>query len=56
MDGWTQVDPQYGDEGYIWHTPFDNLEYLDATFPGRVNEHLNIFVSALFAITTEFSE
>jgi alkaline phosphatase isozyme conversion protein len=53
-DGWTQVNPQYGDEGYIWHTPFDNLEYLDATFPGRVNEHLKIFVSALFAITTEY--
>jgi alkaline phosphatase isozyme conversion protein len=54
MDGWTQVEAQYGDGGYIWHTPFDNLEYLDATFPGRVNEHLRIFVSALFAITTEF--
>lgn len=56
MDGWTQVDPRYGRHGYIWHTPFDNLEYLDATFPGRVNEHLNIFVSALFAVTTEFNE
>ena len=54
MDGWTQVEPQYGDDGYIWHTPYDNLDYLDATFPGRVNEHLYIFVSALFAITTEF--
>jgi alkaline phosphatase isozyme conversion protein len=54
MDGWTQVEAQYGDEGYIWHTSYDNLEYLDATFPGRVNEHLKIFVSALFAITTEY--
>lgn len=54
MDGWTQVETQYGDGGYIWHTPFDNLEYLDATFPGRVNEHLRIFVLALLAITTEF--
>ncbi|MBI5295903.1 MAG: M28 family peptidase [Chloroflexi bacterium] len=54
QDGYTQVDPQYGDEGYIWHTQYDNLTYLDATFPGRVNEHMRIFVSALYAICTEF--
>jgi len=54
QDGYTQVDTQYGDEGYIWHTPFDTLEYLEATFPGRVNEHLKIFASALFAICTEY--
>jgi alkaline phosphatase isozyme conversion protein len=55
MDGWTQVDPKYGDEGYIWHTQYDNLAYLDETFPGRVDEHLKIFVSALVAICTEFT-
>jgi hypothetical protein len=55
-DGWTQVDPRFGRNGYIWHTPFDTLEYLDATFPERVNEHLRIFVSLLVAITTEFNE
>lgn len=54
QDGYTQVDPQYGDEGYIWHTKYDTLEYLDATFPGRVNEHMRIFVSALFAVCTEY--
>lgn len=54
QDGYTQVDTQYGDEGYIWHTPFDTLEYLEATFPGRVDEHLKIYASALFAICTEF--
>ena len=56
QDGYTQVSTQYGDGGYIWHTQYDNLEYLDATFPGRVNEHLRIFVSALFAICSEFQE
>lgn len=56
QDGYTQVDTQYGDEGYIWHTPFDTLEYLESTFPGRVNEHLKIFASALFAICTEFQK
>lgn len=54
QDGYTQVDTQFGDEGYIWHTQYDNLEYLDATFPGRVNEHLRIFVSALFAICSKY--
>lgn len=53
-DGYTQVNPQYGDEGYIWHTQYDNLTYLDVTFPGRVDEHMRVFVSALYAICTEF--
>jgi Zn-dependent M28 family amino/carboxypeptidase len=56
QDGYTQVNPQYGDEGYIWHTKYDTLEYLDATFPGRVEERMQIFVSALFAVCTEFEE
>jgi alkaline phosphatase isozyme conversion protein len=55
IDGWTQVETKYGDEGYIWHTQYDNLAYLDETFPGRVNEHMKIFVSALVAICTEFT-
>jgi alkaline phosphatase isozyme conversion protein len=56
QDGYTQVDPQYGDNGHIWHTQYDNLEYIDTTFPGRVDEHLKIFVSALVAIFTEFQQ
>ncbi|MFZ5821544.1 MAG: M28 family peptidase [Chloroflexota bacterium] len=54
QDGYTQVDPQYGDQGFIWHTQYDDLEYLDATFPGRMDEHMRIFVSALFAVCTEY--
>ncbi len=54
QDGYTQVDPQYGDEGCIWHTKYDDLEYLDATFPGRVDEHMRIFVPALYAVCTEY--
>lgn len=56
QDGYTQVDPQYGDEGYIWHTSYDNLDYLDATFPGRVNEHMRIFTAALYAVCTEYGK
>lgn len=53
-DGYTQVDPQYGEEGGIIHTEFDRLEYLDKTFPGRVNQHLEGFTSIVAAILTQF--
>ena len=56
QDGYTQVDPQYGEAGEIWHTQYDDLEYLDKTFPGRVDAHLNLFVSVLQAILTEYSQ
>lgn len=56
QDGYTQVDPQYGEAGEIWHTQYDNLEYLDKTFPGRVDAHLNLFVSVLQAILTGYSQ
>jgi hypothetical protein len=54
QDGYTQVDPKYGEAGEIWHTKFDNLEYIDKTFPGRVDAHLNLFVSVLQGILTEY--
>ncbi|PKN92140.1 MAG: Zn-dependent exopeptidase M28 [Chloroflexi bacterium HGW-Chloroflexi-6] len=54
QDGYTQVDSQYGENGYIWHTQYDNIDYLDQTFPGRVDEHLNLFVSVLQAVLTEY--
>ncbi|MCP4197651.1 MAG: M20/M25/M40 family metallo-hydrolase [Proteobacteria bacterium] len=54
-DGYTQVDPKYGTEGQIWHTEYDYLEYIDATFPGRVDERLSLFASALYKICTEYA-
>lgn len=51
-DGYTQVDLQYGVNGEIWHTQYDNLEYLEKTFPGRVMDHLNTFVTVLEEILT----
>ncbi len=54
QDGYTQVDPQYGDQGTIIHTQYDNLQYLDQTFPGRVDQHLDLFVSVLHHILTEY--
>jgi hypothetical protein len=53
-DGYTQVDPQYGDNGAIIHTQYDNLAYIDETFPGRVDHHLDLYVSALNALLTEY--
>ena len=48
------MDPRYGDKGVIRHTRYDTLEYLDTTFPGRVDEHLNLFISILFNLLTQF--
>ena len=53
-DGYTQVGTEYGKEGEIWHTQYDTLEYINATFPGRIQERLRLFVTMLEAILTEF--
>ena len=53
-DGQIQVDPSYGDNGVIRHTKFDTLDYLDTTFPGRVDHHLDLFISVLDNILTQF--
>ena len=53
-DGYTQVDRKLGVDGEIWHTPYDTLAYIDATFPGRVDHHLRLFVTALFTTLTQF--
>ncbi|MBN2115964.1 MAG: M20/M25/M40 family metallo-hydrolase [Anaerolineales bacterium] len=52
-DGYSQVSTEYGENGKIWHTKYDTLEYLNATFPGRLQERLNLFVTVLEAILTE---
>ena len=53
-DGYTQVDPQYGDGGEIWHTSYDTLEYINETFPGRMQERLHLFVTVLEGILTQY--
>ncbi len=55
-DGFTQVDPRYGDEGAIYHTEFDNLAYLDRTFPGRIDARLAVFGDLLERIATQYRE
>jgi Zn-dependent M28 family amino/carboxypeptidase len=56
LDGYTQVDPSYGEEGEIWHTPFDTVDYITKTFPGRMESHLKLFSNVLFHILTEYHE
>jgi alkaline phosphatase isozyme conversion protein len=53
-DGWTQFDIKYGEQGKLWHTEYDNLTYIDQTFPGRVDEHLNLFVTLLYETLTQY--
>jgi hypothetical protein len=55
QDGYTQVDPQYGDGGAIIHTQYDTLEYLDETFPGRVDERLNGIVTILYNLLAQYN-
>ena len=52
--GSTQVDSRYGENGVIRNTKYDTLAYLDATFPGRVDDHLNLFISVLYSLLTQF--
>ena len=53
-NGSTQVDVRFGDQGVIRHTKYDTLAYLDSTFPGRVDEHLNLFITILYNLLTQF--
>lgn len=53
-DGWTQVDPKFGNNGEIWNTKYDYLEYINQNFPGRVELHLNLFIKLLFGALTQF--
>jgi Zn-dependent M28 family amino/carboxypeptidase len=54
-DGYTQVSTEYGEDGEIWHTDYDTVEYINETFPGRIQERLTVFVVVLEAILTEFN-
>lgn len=53
-DGMTQVDPALGRRGEIRHTRYDTVDYIDETFPGRIDHHLNLFVTLLYHALTEF--
>lgn len=54
-DAMTQVDPDLGEDGVIRHTEYDTLDYIDATFPGRIDKHLNVFITLLYDALTQFT-
>jgi Zn-dependent M28 family amino/carboxypeptidase len=54
QDGYTQVDERFGDDGAIIHTEYDTLEYLDSTFPGRVDERFDLFTTVLYTFLTQY--
>lgn len=53
-DAMTQVDTDFGVDGEIRHTEYDTIEYIDESFPGRIDEHLNVFVTLLYDLLTQY--
>jgi alkaline phosphatase isozyme conversion protein len=53
--GMIQVNPIYGDDGEIWHTQYDTVQYIDSTFPGRIDQHLHLFVTLLANTLTQIT-
>ncbi|OXM13182.1 M20/M25/M40 family metallo-hydrolase [Paenibacillus herberti] len=51
-DGYTQTE----NDGAIWHTGKDSLGYLQANYPGRVDERLSTFSSVLTTLLQEIKE
>ena len=52
LDGYTQTEKHGG----VWHTENDTLAFLEREFPGRVQEHLSLFSSALVELLTNVPE
>lgn len=55
-DGYTQVDTALGENGKIWHTPYDTIDYIEEHFPGRIAERLQLFSEMLYRVLTEYQE
>ncbi len=53
-NGSTQVNTRYGEDGVIRHTEYDNIKYLDETFPGRIDQYLDEFVTLVYNTLTTF--
>jgi alkaline phosphatase isozyme conversion protein len=52
--GTQQVDARFGENGVIRNTKDDTLTYLDASFPGRVDQRLNLFISVVYNLLTQY--
>lgn len=52
-DGYTQVDLKLGENGEVWHTQYDTYDYIEKTFPGRIQERLTLFTTILQLVLIE---
>ena len=55
QDGMTQVATSIGEDGVIRHTRYDTIDYIDQSFPGRIDEQLDLYVTLLVNILTRFN-
>ena len=52
LDGYTQTVQ----DGEIWHTEKDTLQYIEANYPGRIQEHLSGFTTVLAELLDSMKE
>jgi hypothetical protein len=52
-DGYTQVEVSLGEEGEIWHTQYDTIDYISTNFPDRIENRLKTFSAVTEAILME---
>lgn len=52
-DGYTQVDVKLGENGEIWHTDFDTMDYISTNFPDRIEERLDTFTTVTHEVLSE---
>lgn len=52
-DGYTQVDLTLGENGEIWHTQYDTVDYISTNFPDRIENRLKTFSTVTETILQE---
>jgi Zn-dependent M28 family amino/carboxypeptidase len=52
QDGYTQTVQ----DGEVWHTEKDTLQYIEANYPGRIQEHLSGFTAVLVELMDSIKE
>lgn len=55
-EGWTQVDPEFGDDGIIQHTSYDTIRYINTSFPGRIEDRLSTVTRFLVDVLVQKSQ
>ncbi|MBN2390833.1 MAG: M20/M25/M40 family metallo-hydrolase [Anaerolineae bacterium] len=53
-DAMVQVSRDFGKRGYIRHTKYDTVAYIDTTFPNRIDEHFEVCIALLYDVLTQW--